>query len=242
MIKVIAPMAGISDGNFLLKLIPYGFNVATLGGFNIDESSIDAGKKIISRGRKEFDLEMSNVFSFIKDESELIRENSDVLISCNVRSVNPENVIKVSELDSVDIVEINCHCRQKELTSIGCGQSMLKRSDLSDYIVSVVDNASSKVSVKIRANVNGVDTLSIAKLVDESGADFLHVDAMNPGVANADLDLIRRISGETDICLIGNNSINSLERAEDMVSAGADGVSLARACMNGKLDFDLSSL
>ena len=80
-------MAGISDGNFLLKLIPYGFNVATLGGFNIDESSIDAGKKIISRGRKEFDLEMSNVFSFIKDESELIRENSDVLISCNINRI-----------------------------------------------------------------------------------------------------------------------------------------------------------
>ena len=90
-----------------------------------------------------------------------------VLISCNVRSTTPDNVIEVSKLDCIDIVEINCHCRQKELTDIGCGQNMLIRSDLEDYICEVVDRADSKVSVKIRANVDGVDTLSIAKLIDE---------------------------------------------------------------------------
>lgn len=242
MIKVIAPMAGITDGKFLLKLIPYGFDVATLGGFNIDEASISAGEKIVARGRREFHYSIDKVIPQIKMESELIRSNSDVLISCNVRSIRPDNVIEVSKLDSVDIVEINCHCRQMELTDIGCGQAMMKRSDLAEYINTVVEGADSAVSVKIRANVEGVDTLGIAKLVDDVGADYLHVDAMKPGVDNADLDLISEISNETSICLIGNNSINSVDRAKKMFDAGADGVSLARACISGKLDFDLSNL
>ena len=242
MIKVIAPMAGITDGKFLLKLVPYGFDVATLGGYNIDEDSIAAGEKICARGRREFNYSIDDVIPQIKKESELIHANSDVLISCNVRSTTPDNVIEVSKLDCIDIIEINCHCRQKELTDIGCGQNMLIRSDLEDYICEVVDRADSKVSVKIRANVDGVDTLSIAKLIDDSGADYLHVDAMNPGVDNADLDLISEISNATDIFLIGNNSINSFSRAKSMVDAGADGISLARACISGKLNFNLNDL
>ena len=44
---------------------------------------------------------------------------------------------------------INCHCRQDEILAIGCGQNMLKRDDLAEYIGDVVDNASCEVSVKI---------------------------------------------------------------------------------------------
>ena len=47
-------MAGITDANFLNKVIPYGFNVATLGGFNLDKPTIKASKKILERGREEF--------------------------------------------------------------------------------------------------------------------------------------------------------------------------------------------
>ena len=65
---------------------------------------------------------------------------------------------------------------------------------------------------------------------------------MNPGVDNADLDLISEISNATDIFLIGNNSINSFSRAKSMVDAGADGISLARACISGKLNFNLNDL
>ena len=35
MLKVVAPMAGITNAEFLNKVIPYGFNVATLGGYSL---------------------------------------------------------------------------------------------------------------------------------------------------------------------------------------------------------------
>lgn len=236
-------MAGICNANFSLKLIPYGFDMVTLGGFNIDKNSIIAGKKIIQRGRKEFDVEYDRIIDFINNEAQIIKDNnSDVKVSVNLRSSSPERIIEVSNLEPVDVVEINCHCRQKEFLDIGLGQAMLKRSDLESYIIKVVDNANSEVSVKIRANVDGVNTLNVSKLINDSGVDYLHVDAMKPNVSEADLDLISKISRNTDVFLIGNNSIDSLDKAQDMLNAGADGISIARAALNGSLDFNLNEL
>ena len=239
--KVVAPMAGICDSEFLLRLVPYGFDVLTLGGYNVDEATILAGEEIIKRGRKEFNYPLDTVFSQIELEANNIKSACDALVSCNLRCVNPDSVVRVSMTESVDIVEINCHCRQEELLSLGCGQNMMLRPDLEDYISYVVDNSNSKVSVKIRANVEGVDTLSIAGLVDDCGADYLHVDAMKPN-AGADLDLINDISNCTDIFLIGNNNIKSIDDCYNMLDAGADGFSIARACANGILNFDLNEL
>jgi TIM-barrel protein len=65
---------------------------------------------------------------------------------------------------------------------------------------------------------------------------------MKNGVFKADLDLVKNISENTNIYLIGNNSINSLEKAREMLNAGADGFSIARAAISGKMDFNLKDL
>ncbi len=240
---VLAPMAGICNSDFALKLIPYGFDTVTLGGFNIDEATILAGKKIIKRGRKEFDIPADQIYDFIEAESLKVKENyPDVKVSINLRSINPDEIIEMSKINSVDIVEINSHCRQAELQKINCGQAMLKRDDLEDYIKEVVRKSHAKVSVKMRANVEGVDDIAISKLIEDCGCDYLHVDAMNPGVFSADLNLIKRISENVDIFLIGNNSINTLENARAMLNAGASAFSIGRAALKGKLDFNLKEL
>ena len=69
---------------------------------------------------------------------------------------------------------------------------MLKRDDLNEFISQVVDNVDSEVSVKIRANVEGIDTLDIANVIEDAGADYLHIDAMKKGVRDADFDLIKK--------------------------------------------------
>ena len=43
----LAPMAGITDANFLNKVIPLGFDVATLGGYSLDAPTIEASKRNI---------------------------------------------------------------------------------------------------------------------------------------------------------------------------------------------------
>ena len=94
----------------------------------------------------------------------------------------------------------------------------------------------------MRANVEGVNNLAIAQLAEKSGVDYLHIDAMKKGVRDADFDLIRKIADNTDIFIIGNNSINSISQAEKMLNAGANGISIARAAIGGKLNFDLNEI
>jgi TIM-barrel protein len=76
--------------------------------------------------------------------------------------------------------------------------------------------------------------------VEDAGADFLHVDAVKPGYKNADYNVISSIKDNTDIFLIGNNSINNIKSARKMITAGADGISMARSLKNGIIPFDLS--
>lgn len=242
MLKVVAPMAGITDSRFLNKVIPYGFNVATLGGYSLDAPTIEASKKIIERGRKEFDFPLDDIFSHIENEVASIKSvHKNVKVSANVRSTTPQPIIEVGNIKDLDIVEINCHCRQEEILAIGCGQEMLKRADLGDFISQVVDNVDCAVSVKIRANVNGIDTLNIAKIIESAGADYLHIDAMKKGIFDADYGLLRNVCNHTNIKVIGNNSINSIENAEKMIDTGVCGFSIARSVISGKLEFNIAN-
>ena len=235
-------MAGITNAEFAMKLIPYGFDTVTIGGYNTDNESIDACEKIIKRGRKEFNYPKEEVYSIIENEVNTIKDSFDVTVSANLRGTTPDPLIEISKIPNLDIIEINCHCRQEELVAVGCGQSMLLRPDLEDYIKEVVKKSDSKVSMIMRANVEGVDNLEIAKLAEDCGVDYLHIDAMKLGVRDADFDLIQKISNETNIFIIGNNSINSISQAEKMLNAGANGISIARAAISGKLNFDLNLL
>ncbi len=240
MLKVVAPMAGITNAAFLNKVIPYGFNVATLGGYSLDCPTIEASKKIIQRGRKEFNFPLDVIFHHIENEVDLIKKtHNNVKVSANVRATNPQPIIDVGNIKKLDIVEINCHCRQKEILDIGCGQEMLKRDDLKEFISQIVDNTNSEVSVKIRANVECVDTLKIAQLIEDAGADYLHIDAMKKGVFEADWELLEKICNNVDIKVIGNNSVNSEINVKKMIDTGVDGFSIARSVISGNLEFNI---
>lgn len=235
-------MAGITDAEFLNKVIPYGFDVVTLGGYSLDEKTIEASQKIIKRGRKEFHFELDEIIPHIESEANKIKEiHPNVSISANVRSITPEPIIEASKIKNLDIIELNCHCRQEEITSIGCGQEMLKRPDLEDFISQIVDNSKSEVSVKIRANVGGIDTLEIAKTIEDAGADYLHLDAMDPNVFDADWKLLESVCKNTNIKVIGNNSIDSSDKIKKMYQCGVYGFSIARAIISGTLNFNISN-
>ncbi len=242
-INVLAPMAGITDGNFCKKIANRGFHMVTIGGYNIDKKTIAAGRKIMERGRPEFDVAEEHIVSHIKNEAISIKNEWDGMLSVNLRSTSPQKIVEISKLPEIDVVEINAHCRQQEITDIGCGQALMyDTSKLYKYTKYVVKQAESKVSVKIRANTGYVDDLELSKVIQEAGVDFLHVDAMKPGYDHADYPLISSIKENTHVFLIGNNSISDLESALKMIEAGADGISIARAVMKGRVPFDLSKI
>lgn len=241
-------MAGITDGKFALKLIPYGFDMVTIGGYNIDAPTITAGEKIVERGRKEFLISKENIIETIENEANLIKDkspNPNIKISVNLRAKSSDPIIEISKIKDIDIVEVNCHCRQEEFLKIECGQNMLKNPQyLDEFLKQIKKKAKSEVSTKIRANVNGTNIVKIAKIVEESKLDYIHIDAMNPGVNSCDLEIIKKIASTINpkkLFIIGNNSITSINKAKKMIDAGAWGISIGRAAINGKLNFDLNN-
>ncbi|KZX15508.1 dihydroorotate dehydrogenase [Methanobrevibacter cuticularis] len=236
-------MAGITDGKFALQLIPYGFDTVTIGGYNTDSKTIEAGEKILKRGRNEFNIPEADLITTIGNEVEIIKDKYDVEVSANLRATTPDPILEISKIKNLDIIELNFHCRQHEILKINCGQSMLENIEfLETFTREIVKKSKSKVSVKIRANVEGTDTLKIAKIIEKVKADYLHIDAMKPGFNHADLDIIKKIANETEIFLIGNNSITSIDRCKKMLHAGASGISIGRAAINGKLNFDFAKI
>ncbi len=241
MMKVVAPMAGISNSEFLNKVIPFGFDVATLGGYSLDAPTVEASRKIVERGRKEFDFPLDEIFSHIENEVASIKKvHNDVKVSANVRATTPQPIVEAGKIKGLDIVEINCHCRQEEIMAVGCGQEMLKRPDLESFISQVVDNVDCEVSVKIRANIEEIDTLSVAKQIENAGADYLHIDAMKKGIFDADYNLVKNICDNTKIKIIGNNSLNCEDNIKKMIETGVYGFSIARAVISGDLNFNIS--
>lgn len=238
-------MAGITDGAFCRHMTTLGFDMVTLGGYNADSATISAGQSILSRGRPEFDLKPGELISHLEKQSLMVKDQDrwNGMLSVNLRATTPEPIIAVSQLKNVDVVEINAHCRQPEITNLGCGQALMENiPHLEKFTREVVQKSKSEVSVKIRANVPGVDILKVSRVIDRAGADFLHVDAMYPGLDTADYDTVQSICQETNLFVIGNNSIRDIESARKMLASGANGISIARAAIKGTLSFDLSQI
>ncbi len=236
-------MAGITDGKFCSELAPHGFDMVTIGGYNADKKTINAGRMIIQRGRAEFNIPETEIINHINQQTNIIKDHTDWngKVSVNIRSTTPKPIIEISKLNGVDVVEINAHCQQPEIVNLKCGQALLMEPNLlKKFTKEVVKKSACKVSVKIRANTPNTDIITISRIVEESGADFLHVDAVKTGYKNADYNIISSIKENTDIFLIGNNYIHDVESARKMISAGADGISMARCLKYGIIPFDLS--
>jgi TIM-barrel protein len=236
-------MAGVTDGKFCRGMINYGFDLLTLGGYNAEKGSIDAGLKIIQRGRKEFHVEEHDLVNHITSEAKYIKDgsNENIGVSVNLRAITPDPIIKISKIPEIDVVEINAHCRQRELVESGYGQALMNDpAELHNLVHSTVQGCLKPVSVKIRANVEGVNYLKVLKAIEGAGAHYIHVDAMKPGHDCADYDFITWVKNNTNSFIIGNNSIKDIVSARKMLSSGADGISIARAAISGYVPFDMS--
>ncbi|WP_406670170.1 methanogenesis marker 9 domain-containing protein [Methanolobus sp. ZRKC4] len=226
----LAPMGGITDSNFANEKANDA-GLVILGGYNLDSATEKAAADMVARGREEFVSEKP--FELIENEIKAV--NSGPVIGINVRSSTIEPLIEAARLvnDAGAILELDAHCRQKEMTDIGAGQALLGNlPKLRDWI-SRIKETGVILSVKVRANV--VDDIELVQQIEEAGADILHLDAMQEG-AGADLNLIKNVRDSTRMFLICNNSVTDFETAKDMFTRGADMISVARGLLqNPKL-------
>ena len=142
----------------------------------------------------------------------------------NVRAAGPEALAEAAAVCAARdaVVEINAHCRQTEMCAAGCGESLLADPDRLAAFVAAAADTGATVSVKLRAEVEGVDLPAVAERADAAGADLLHVDAMDSE------SVIEPVAARTDAAVIANNGVRGAETVREYVGYGADAVSVGR--------------
>lgn len=224
---VLSAMAGINNANFCNK---QKASLVILGGFNADKEAMNAGKRVMARGRKEFIFE--DPLEGIEEE---IRKIKGKKFAVNIRSSSLDGFIEAARLVESygGILEINAHCRQPEFVSARCGEWLLLNQEELFKITEVVSKIT-KTAVKLRGGYD-LDYQKLCAKLFEKGCSIIHIDAMIPNYG-CDLSLIQKISKYGFI--IGNNSFVDIKSGESMIKAGAKMVSAARAVLKNENFFE----
>jgi len=214
-----ASMAGITDGAYVRDRSDY-VGLGIIGGYAIDEKTIQAARILSDLGRDEF--LPKKLIEDLQGQIALIKANG-VIPAVNIRASESISLVRLAEeLGNSIIYEIDAHCRQQPMIEAGCGEYLLKNPEMLLAFVQALKIAGVIVSVKIRAGVAD-DDIELSRLLWKAGADILHVDLMDLGYPH-----LKKLRDASPIFLIANNGINTFEKAKDMFAHGADMVSLAR--------------
>lgn len=214
----LASLSGESDAAWARAGAEYA-GAAFLGGIALDERSRAGARLLVARDRNEFLPD--DPFAFIDRELAAL-EDVPVQAAFNVRSATLDPVRRAAGIcaDRDAILEVNAHCRQPELTAVGCGESLLRDTE---RLCSYVEAAGvATVSVKVRAEVPGVDLVETARAIESAGADVIHVDAMDSP------DAVSTVAAASDLFVVANNGVRDAETVRAYRDRGADAVSVGR--------------
>lgn len=139
--------------------------------------------------------------------------------------------------DGIDIIDLNCGCPVKKVVGHGSGSSLLKNIPLLGSLIKTIKETSNKnqTSAKIRLGFNEKNHIDIAKMVEDSGADFLAVHGRTRAgkfKAPVDYDAIAEIKKAVSIPVIANGDIDSYEKAKWVLEhTGSDGIMIGRGAI-----------
>ncbi|AXR82238.1 tRNA-dihydrouridine synthase [Natrarchaeobaculum sulfurireducens] len=220
----LASLSGEADADWARAGATYA-GAAFLGGIALDDASRAAARDLVERDRTEF--LPPEPLAFVDDQLAAL---TDVPIqpAFNVRSATPGPVVEAARIcrDRDALLEINAHCRQNELCAVGCGETLLADADRLQRYVEQASATGATVGVKVRTEVPGVDLAALACDLEDAGATFVHVDAMDSESVIAD------VVSTTDLFVIANNGVRDEPTVREYVEYGADAVSVGRPSDN----------
>jgi len=216
----LASLSGRSDAGWARRAAPL-VGAAFLGGIAIDEATRSAAREMVERDRTEF-LPPDPIL-FVDRQLAALGE-VPVRPGFNVRTTTLDPLREVGTVCRRHgaIVEINAHCRQDEICSAGSGESLLADVDRLCEQVRAASGTGATVSVKLRAEVDGVDLPAVCRAVGTAGASIVHVDAMDSE------PVVRAVAEATDAAVVANNGVRGRETVEEYLGYGADAVSVGR--------------
>jgi TIM-barrel protein len=217
----LASLSGVADAGWARRHAGEA-GLALLGGLSVDRRTRAAARRLLARGREEF-LPADPV-AFVDRQFRALAD-APVRPGINVRAADAGALEPIARVcrEHEAVLEVNAHCRQPEMCSVGAGQSLLAAPDRLAEQVRVAAATGATVSVKCRTEVAGVDLPAVAATVDRAGADLVHVDAMDSEAVVAD------VAGATEASVVANNGVRDRATVREYLAHGADAVSVARA-------------
>jgi TIM-barrel protein len=217
----VASLSGESDAEWARAAAPY-VGCAFMGGIALDGTTREAARAMVEdRDRTEF-LPADPVGFLDRQLSALA--DAPVRGAFNVRTTSLDPLRRAAGVCAGHgaVLEVNAHCRQDEMCVAGAGETLLGETDRLAEQVRAASEAGATTSVKVRAEVDGVDLVATAQACERAGADLLHVDAMDTESVIADL------REATELFLLANNGVRNRETAHEYLEYGANAVSVGR--------------
>ena len=218
----LASLSGEADAEWALAAADHA-GAAFLGGLALDEPSRNAARKLVARDRNEF--LPADPLAFLDDQLATVADaEATIRPGINVRATTKEPIREAAAIcaDHDAILELNAHCRQAELCAVGCGESLLADPDRLAEYVAVAAAEGAAVSVKLRAEVDGVDLVAVAESIAAAGADTIHIDAMDAE------SVVGEVVATSDLVVIANNEVRDRDSVHEYFEYGADAVSIGR--------------
>jgi len=217
----LASLSGRSDAEWAEGGAPFA-GCAVLGGIALDDATRRAARTMVTRDREEF--LPPDPHNFVYQQLRAM-EDLPMRAAVNVRSAALAPIEDAADLcrEHDAILEINAHCRQAEMCDAGAGETLLRAPETLCRQVEAATATGASVSVKVRAEVDGVDLISLAPKLERAGADAIHVDAMDSEA------VVESVADASGLFVIANNGVRDSASVREYLEYGADAVSVGRA-------------
>lgn len=218
-IYVLAPLAGYTD-------LPFRSVVKKFGA-DLTVSEMLSSNALVHNSEKTLHmLQKSSV-----------EDPYSVQISGSNVDVIKDAVEILNTHDGIDVIDLNCGCPVPKVVGHGSGSSLLLDLPLMGSIIRTIKDTSNKnmTSVKMRLGFEKNNHVAIAKMIEDSGADFIAVHGRTRTgkfKAEVDYDAIKEIKEAVSIPVIANGDIDSYQKAKWVLEhTGCDGVMIGRGAV-----------
>jgi len=143
----------------------------------------------------------------------------------------------INGLNNVTGIDLNCGCPAPKVVNNLQGSSLLTDLPQMAKVIETIKKYSNKeyTSVKFRLGFNEKNHVSIAKLCEEAGADYIAVHGRTRAgryKTAVDYDALAEIKQHVNIPMFANGDIDSPEKAKWVQEyTGAEGVMIGRAAV-----------
>ncbi len=237
-VYVLAPLAGFTDLPFRSVVKKFGADLTV--SEMLSSNALAHGSKKTLHMLEKSPVEDPYSVQIAGASTEIVKSAVEIL----------------NDQDGIDIIDLNCGCPVPKVVGHGSGSSLLLNLPLMGEIIKTIKDTSNKnmTSVKIRLGFEKKNHIEIAKVVEDSGADFLAVHGRTRAgkfKSAVDYDAIREIKESVNIPVIANGDIDSYDKAKWVLEhTGCDGVMIGRGAVgapwifhqlkNGSSDIDSS--